>query len=127
MKVNSKDNLAVKGYDVVAFFSGEASQGKSSISQNHDGINYHFESVKNREKFVKDPAAFLPEYGGFCAIAMSEGAEADPNPKSFKIQDGNLYLFTRMFWGIVDVQRQWNKDPEGNRKLADVEWNKMTK
>lgn len=125
MKVNSKDNLAVKGYDVVSFFSNEAIKGKSSILHEHNGISYHFKSINNKNLFVKDPSAYLPEYGGFCAIAMSEGGEADPNPKSYKIQDGKLYLFTRMFFGIIDVQRQWNKDPEGKRKLADLEWAKM--
>lgn len=53
---------------------------------------------------------------------MSEGDLVNPNPKSFKIQDGKLYLFTRMFWGIIDIQRQWNKAPEEKRKLADTEW-----
>ena len=127
MKVNSKDKLAVKGYDVVSFFSGEATKGKESISFENNGVNYYFESDINKNKFRKEPTAFLPEYGGFCSIAMSEGAEADPNPKSFKIQDGKLYLFTRMFWGIIDAQRQWNKDPEGKRNLADMEWEKLNK
>lgn len=125
MKVNSKNNLAVKGYDVVAFFSGEAIIGKATISHKYNDVNYRFVSVNTKEAFVNNPEAYLPEYGGFCAIAMSEGGESDPNPKSFKIQDGNLYLFTRMFWGIIDVKRQWNKDPDGKRKLADMEWRRM--
>ncbi len=127
MKVNSKDKLAVKGFDVVAFFSGEASKGNPSISHESNGVDYYFKSERNRDRFAEDPSSFLPEYGGFCSIAMSEGTEVDPNPKSFKIQDGKLYLFTRMFWGIIDVQRQWNKDPEGKRKLADMEWGKLNK
>ena len=125
MKVNSKNNLAVKGYDVVAFFSGEVMLGKPTIFHKHNDVNYRFVSVNNKENFVNNPDAYLPEYGGFCAIAMSEGGESDPNPKSYKIQDGNLYLFTRMFWGIIDVKRQWNKDPDVKRQLADKEWKKM--
>ena len=31
----------------------------------------------------KSPEKFAPQYGGYCAIAMSEGAEANPNPKSW--------------------------------------------
>ena len=125
MKVNSKNNLAVKGFDVVAFFSGEAKKGTASNSQQHNGVNYQFDSASNAEKFKANPENYLPAYGGYCSIAMSEGKEVDPNPKSFKIQDGQLYLFTRMFWGIIDVKRQWNKDPEGKKKLADKEWTKM--
>jgi len=127
MKYNSKNNLAVKGYDVVSFFIGESAKGSTSISYKHDGLNYFFESDENKEKFIKDPELYLPQYGGYCAIAMSEGNEADPNPKSFRIQDGKLYLFTRMFWGLIDVQRQWLKDPEGKKELADKEWTKINK
>lgn len=127
MKINTKNNLAVKGYDLVEFFSNNAVKGKKSISVNRGQTVYNFSSLTNKEKFEKDPEAYLPQYGGYCAIAMSEGKEADPNPKSFKIQNGKLYLFTRMFWGIIDVQRQWNKDPENKAKLADQEWVKINK
>lgn len=67
----------------------------------------------------------MPQYGGYCATAMSEGKEVDPTPQSYRIQDDKLYLFTRMYWGIIDAQRQWNKKPKELRTLADEEWVKM--
>lgn len=127
MKVNSENNLAVKGYDVVALFSEKVRKGKSSIAHEHNGISYQFESTDNRDKFINSPSEYLPQYGGFCAIAMSEGKEVDSNPKSFKIQNGKLYLFATMFWGIIDVKRQWNKDPNGKMKLADKEWDRINR
>lgn len=125
MNQNLKDGLAVKGFDVVGFFNGEATKGSSEYSFEFEGATYNFSSAANRDIFKANPQKHLPQYGGYCAIAMSEGTMADPNPKSFKIQDGNLYLFTRMFWGIIDVQRQWNKAPEEKRKLADAEWTSL--
>ena len=125
MKVNSKNKLGIRGFDPVAFFLAETLQGKPEISYIHKDVRYFFKTAENREKFKKNPDLYLPEYGGFCAMSMSEGVQSDPNPKSFKIQNGKLYLFTMMFWGIIDVQRQWNKDPEAKRELADSEWAKM--
>lgn len=127
MKLNLKDKVAVKGFDVVGFFRAESLKGKKSISTEYSGATYYFHTEENKKKFLEDPDNYLPQYGGFCAIAMSEGKEADPNPQSFKIQEGKLYLFTRMFWGIIDVQRQWNKDPNGLKILADKEWVNLNK
>ena len=127
MKVNTKDNLAVEGFDVVEFFSGKATKGKSTISHQYKNVDYYFSSTQNREKSMYNPASYLPEYGGFCAIAMSEGKEVDANPKSFKIQDGKLYLFFREYWGIVDVKRQWNRNPDENWQLADINWRQINR
>jgi len=84
-----------------------------------------FYSKENREKFEASPEAFVPQYGGFCAIAMSEGAEANPNPKSWEVRDGKLYFITRMLFGIIDAKRQWIKDPITKRDLANAARTKM--
>ena len=122
MKLNLKDGLAVKGFDVTEFFNGKAVEGSTNFLHLFENGTYKFASETNLENFKSDPQKYLPQYGGYCAIAMSEGKLVDPNPKSFKIQDGKLYVFTRMFWGIIDVKRQWNKAPIEKRKLADSEW-----
>lgn len=124
---NIKNGLAVKGYDVVEFFEGQAILGLKNISSEYNGAYYLFSSIDNKMIFDKNPERYLPKYGGFCAIAMSEGSLSNPNPKSFKIQDGKLFLFTRMFWGIIDVKRKWNKNPEARQSLADKEWVIMNK
>ena len=125
MKANIVNGLAVKGFDVVELFMGKAVKGTTQNSAKYNEATYQFSSIGNKAKFLEEPEKYLPEYGGYCAIAMSEGSLSDPNPKSFKIQDGKLYLFTRMYWGIIDVQRQWNKDPKVKQMLADQEWRDM--
>jgi len=76
-------------------------------------------------KFEASPKAFTPEYGGYCAIAMSEDKEVNPNPKSWEVRDGKLYFFTRMLLGIIDAKRQWVKKPQELRALADTAWEKL--
>jgi YHS domain-containing protein len=125
MKQNLKDGIAAQEYDVVSFFNGSPKKGNGSYTSNFNDAKYFFASLENKEKFEKSPESYTPQYGGFCAIAMSEGAEANPNPKSWEVRDGKLYFFTRMLFGIIDAKRQWVKKPEELRDLADAAWTKM--
>ena len=125
MKKNLKNGLAAQGYDVVSFHNNSPAKGSDNYRAEYDGGTYLLDSDQNRKTFEADPEKYDVQYGGYCAIAMSEGKEADPNPKSWEIRDGKLYFFTRMLWGIMDVKRQWVKDPETKRNLADAEWKKM--
>ncbi|MBG7630330.1 MAG: YHS domain-containing protein [Bacteroidetes bacterium] len=125
MKQNLKDGIAAQEYDVLSFFHGSPKKGISSITASYDNGTFYFSSEVNKSKFEKSPETFAPQYGGYCAIAMSEGAEVNPNPKSWEVRDGNLYFFTRMFFGIIDAKRQWVKKPEELRDLADAAWAKM--
>ena len=125
MKQNLINGIAAQNYDVVSFFDGSPKKGSQNISANYNDGLYYFSSKENKEKFEKNPEVYVPQYGGYCAIAMSEGGQANPNPKSWEVREGKLYFFTRMFWGIIDVKRQWLKDPITKRDLADIEWIKM--
>ncbi len=122
---NLKDGVAAQGYDVVSFFNGSPKKGVSQYSSTFENAIYYFSSEATKNKFEEAPASFTPQYGGFCAIAMSEDKQVNPNPKSWEIRDGKLYFFTRMLFGIIDAKRQWIKDPETKRDLADSAWKKM--
>ena len=125
MKQNLKNGIAAQGYDVVSFFDENPRKGNVSYTTNYRNAKYLFASLEDKEKFEASPEAYAPQYGGFCAIAMSEGKEVNPNPKSWEIRDGKLYFFTRMLFGIIDAKRQWVKDPITKRRLADAAWKKM--
>ena len=125
MKQNLKNGVAAQGFDVVSFFNGKPLKGSQNFITNYDGGKFVFASKENLEKFETNPEGFAPQYGGFCAIAMSEDKEVIPNPKSWEIRDGKLYFFTRMLFGIIDAKRQWVKDPLVKRNLADAAWDKM--
>ena len=109
MKQNLKNGIAAQGYDVVSFFEGNPKKGNAAITYNYDGAEFQFSSELNKVKFKSSPEAFIPQYGGYCAYAMSQGKEIIPNPKSWVIKDGKLYFFTRMLFGIIDAKRQWLK------------------
>lgn len=125
MKQNLKNGVAAQGYDVVSFFNGTPSKGKPSYTANYNEAQYQFASEANKTKFETSPEAYAPQYGGFCAIAMSENKEVNPNPKSWEVRDGKLYFFTRMLFGIIDAKRQWVKKPAELRDLADKYWSEM--
>lgn len=125
MKQNLKNGIAAQGYDVVSFFKGTPTKGNQTYTSNYNGGSFYFQSLENKERFELEPQNFAPQYGGYCAIAMSEGAAVDPNPKSWEVREGKLYFFTRKLFGIIDAKRQWVKKPIELRGLADAEWKKM--
>jgi len=108
--LNTGQNVAIKGYDLVAYFDGQAQYGDPAISCEHDGATFYFVSEENKVKFESHPEKYIPAYGGWCAYAMSEGNQFDVDPRSFKIVDGQLMLFykgiggdTKSIWENGDV------------------------
>lgn len=125
MNTNNKNGIALRGYDATEFFNENSQKGNAEFSASVNGVSYLFANESNRKKFETDPYKYLPQYGGYCAIAMSEGKLNDPNPKSFTVENGKLYLFTQMLFGLIDAKKQWVKSPDEKRTLADTEWNKI--
>ena len=122
MNQNLKNGVAAQGFDVVSFFDGSQNKGNEAYASNYNGAKYLFASLENKEKFEISPEAFIPQYGGFCAYAMSQEKEVIPNPKSWVVKEGKLYFFTRMLLGIIDAKRQWVKDFDNKKKCADTAW-----
>ena len=123
-----KKNLAIEGYDPVAYFpegGGKPAEGKSSLTVTHRGVTYRFANEQNRRRFLDTPVRYEPAYGGWCAWAMIDGDRTKPDPKSFKIVDEKLYLFYDGLFG--DTRALWNQRirHEAESKLietADSEW-----
>jgi YHS domain-containing protein len=113
--------VAVSGYDVVAYFEGEVSVGDPLFSSVYrDGL-YLFSTEANRQSFDVDPLHYLPLYGGYCATAASEGKLFGVDPTNFKITaDNRLALFYRGAGG--DTLPQWNENEQKRRAAADKHW-----
>src|SRR5271168_3559134 len=110
--------LALRGYDPVAYFTdGKPVPGDFTITAQHDGATYRFASEDHKERFLKDPAKYLPEYGGFCAFGTAKGVKVDGDPTVWKIVDGKLYLNL-----APAVATRWDQDIPGNIKTADEKW-----
>ena len=76
-----------------------------------------FTSRANRARFIKDPERYAPQFGGYCAWAISRGYTADADPEAWRIIDGRLYLIYSK-----TVQRRWEQDVEGNIAKARANW-----
>ena len=58
--------LAVKGYDVVAYFTmGEPTKGERSFSYQWHGATWRFASKKHLDLFKASPEKYAPQYGGY--------------------------------------------------------------
>ncbi len=120
----SKSNLAIDGYDPVAYFpegGSKAKKGKKSISTTYEGVTYRFATEENRDVFLANPAKFEPAYGGWCAWAMSKGSKTEIDPKSFIVKDDRLYLFYKGIFG--NTKKDWLDGDHGQlESSADDEW-----
>ena len=73
INVDSK-GVILKGYDAVAYFKqGKPLKGNPTIESTYQGVTYLFASAANKADFDKDPAKYVPRYGGFCAYGVANG------------------------------------------------------
>ena len=109
---------AIRGYDPVAYFSnGQPTRGKPEFKTEWQGATYYFASAENRDRFRADPEAYAPQYGGYCAYAVSQGYTAPVDPNAWKVVDGKLYLNYS-----TGVQKRWQQDISGHIRAADMHW-----
>ncbi len=122
---NLDQNVAIQGYDPVTYFKeNKAVKGKIELSVSYQGITYYFSSEENKDLFVKNPAAYEPQYGGWCAYAMGKsGEKVEIDPSTFKILNGKLYLFFNKYFN--NTLKSWNKDEASLRTKADTNWQKI--
>ena len=116
--VNAAEGVGLKGYDPVAYFiNGAPTKGSEQYSFAWKGVTYRFASAGNLEKFKADPEKYLPQYGGYCAYAMSLDRIADIDPSRWAIVNGKLYLNN----GFV-AEKLWSLNKSGNIVSADHNW-----
>jgi len=116
--VYASGGVAVDGTDVVAYFTQAAPvAGDPGITHEWRGVTWRFATAANRDSFAANPERYAPQYGGYCAYAVSEGYTASTVPEAWKIVDGKLYLnYSRR------IQRRWEKDIPGRIAAADQNW-----
>jgi YHS domain-containing protein len=84
---------AIGGYDAVAYFTDDAAlPGNAAFSHDWNGAVWLFTSAAHRDAFKADPARYAPQFGGYCAYAISKGHAVDARPEIWSIVDGKLYL-----------------------------------
>jgi YHS domain-containing protein len=121
--VNTIDGIALHGFDPVAYFTqNQAVKGVAQITSQYKGVTYEFVSKEDQATFEANPAKYVPQYGGFCAFAVSKGAKADVDPHAFAINDGKLYL-----QNSDRALELYQRDVKGNTEAADHNWPEVAK
>jgi len=115
---SASGHVAVKGADVVAYFTqGRAVIGKAEYATQWRGATWRFSSAENLAAFKANPEKYAPQYGGYCAYAVSEGYTAKIEPEAWSIVDGKLYLNYSL-----GVRSLWAKNKQERIKKADANW-----
>jgi YHS domain-containing protein len=112
----------LKGYDPVAYFKQRKPvKGNPAIESTYQGATYLFASAANKAEFDKDPAKYVPSYGGFCAYGIALGVMADvEGPDSFTVYNGKLYVC-----GNQAALKGFKADIDANIDKADANWRRL--
>ncbi len=110
--------LALQGYDPVAYFTlDKAVKGDAAIRSTHRGATYRFADAGHKAAFDADPDRYAPQFGGFCAFAVSRGYTAKIDPEAFQIVAGRLLLQYN-----AGVREKFSQDLHANVEKADANW-----
>ena len=86
--------LGLKGYDPVAYFTlATPTPGVAEYEYVYDGVRYRFANARHRDLFKANPDKYAPQFGGSCAMNMSNGVRREADPNVWVISNGNLYVF----------------------------------
>lgn len=111
-------NLAVQGYDVVSYRTGDAPVvGTAKYNATFEGATYRFASQANLDAFNADPARFVPVYGGFCAYGVAKGKKFDADPLAYTVVNDRLYLNLNK-----KIQKKWLKKRDAYIDQAEGNW-----
>ncbi len=115
--------VAIKGYDPVAYFTAaKPVKGSADFKHEWNGAEWRFASAANRDLFKAEPVKYAPQFGGYCAWAVSRGYTAGIDPDAWKIVNGRLYLNYS-----AKVQAQWAENISGNIQKGEENWPKILK
>ena len=97
-------DVAVKGADVVAYFTQKRSViGKAQFSHRWKGRVWRFSSAAHLAAFKANPEKYAPQFGGYCAYAVSRGYTAKSSPRPGRSLMANSISITT--WAFVHYGR----------------------
>ena len=113
-----EEGVAWDGHDPVAYFTTDGPvPGRQDFAYDHNGVTVLFANEEHRAMFADDPMRYSPQYGGYCAYAMSKGQIAPTVPKAWTIHEGKLYLNFSL-----QARKLWLADIPGHIAKADTFW-----
>lgn len=118
-KINKTgDDVAINGYDTVAYFvDGKATRGSPDHQVVWQDARWYFANDEHRQLFESDPSRYAPQFGGWCAAGIAEGQYYAVDAETWTIVDGKLYLnYDR------DVEQKWREERDRNIAQAEQIW-----
>lgn len=117
----TEDGIAIKGYDVVAYFTEERPvKGSPEFEVVHEEATFRFSSQANKERFIESPEDYIPAYGGFCALGVANGYKDDMHPAAFSVIDD------RLFFNLTpSIHHHWESNKEAFIERADQNWPRL--
>lgn len=108
-------SVAIDGYDTVAYWTeNKAAEGTKKFTYEWKDVKWRFASEANMDLFKADPEKYIPQYGGYCAWAMSDGKRASVDGDAWTMHEGKLYLNYNK-----RVMKEWRADKETFIPQAD--------
>lgn len=120
---DTRTGFAIAGFDPVAYFVDlMPQQGSPEHEYVWRGVTWRFVSAANKAVFERDPDVYAPQYGGYGAERIAEGALLEGNPVLWLIQDDRLYFFTS-----EERLNAWKIAPKTRKRRADAFWPKINR
>lgn len=117
-QVFTKNNIAVNGYDVVAYFTeSKPVKGNNEHTVTWNDAKWLFATAEHALLFKTNPEKYAPQYGGYCAFGCSRGYKAKTEPDAWSIVNGKLYLNYNL-----QVRDTWSRNTTEYIKKADTVW-----
>jgi len=118
VNVSGASNIAVGGYDTVAFFTDHKPvNGDPGITATYQGATYIFASKEHKDLFESAPEKYAPQCGGFCAFGVSVGALFPVDIGTWQIRNDKLYLNLNK-----NILKKFNADFDANVGKASKNW-----
>lgn len=113
--------VMLHGYDPMGpFYKNKALPGNGRFRVKWGGGIYWFSSAEYRRWFLSDPDRFVPNYGGYCAMAVTRGKKVDADPNFYVRRASGVYVFAN-----GQEMQAWLSDEAAHEAQAKVRWQQI--
>jgi hypothetical protein len=113
-----KSNLAISGYDTVAYFTdSQAVKGSKEFEYTWRNARWNFSSIQHRALFISNPEKYAPQFGAFCALGVTFKTAVPIDPLAWTIVEGKLYLNYN-----TEYRDKWREQQKENIEKANLVW-----
>ena len=116
--IDARAGLGLEGYDGVAYFTDHRPiKGSEAYTRQWQGVTWQFASAEHRDLFAADPLRYVPQYGGYCAYAVSHGTTAHGDPNQWAVVEDRLFVNNNPL-----ARKLWESHRSRNIRTGDVNW-----